>query len=112
MAHSSDKQSSYYFKQTAPNIWEINKFDGARGGDADRPSAEYEIKGNPYSSGDWACTCPASWGGKNRRAIECKHGELLRRWMDIQSSKAHRGKVIYYNSADNRFYVAPGLDLE
>lgn len=106
------KASSYYFKQVSEaGIWDISKFSGDKGGDSSEPEAVYTIKGSPGISGRWECTCPATWGGKNRRSQPCKHGPLLVRWIGIQSSRANQGKAVYYNSADDKFYPLPGLDL-
>lgn len=106
------KPASYYFKQVSEaGIWDISKFDGEKGGDSSEPNAEYTIKGNPDIPGKWECTCPATWGGKNRKSQPCKHGPLLARWISIQRSQTNQNKAIYYNSQDDRFYPLPGLDM-
>jgi hypothetical protein len=102
---------SYYFRPAKPGVWEISKFEGSEGGDTSAPTIVYTIKGDPFTSGKWACDCPATWGGKNRKSLECKHGALLRRWINIDKSKSGKGKVVYYNNTTDKFHVLDGLDL-
>jgi hypothetical protein len=106
------KTFSYYFKQTNPMTWELAKFEGSEGGDDPQPTVVYHLKGDPFTPGKWACDCPATWGGKNRKLVECKHGVWLQRWLQIQHNGNHKGKVIYYNNLTNKFHILKGLEVQ
>lgn len=102
------KPASYYIKQTKPRIWEVAKFDGSMGGDSSEPSQVYHVKGDPTTEA-WGCDCPASWATKNRPAVRCKHGPMVKRWIAIIRRNDPKTQHIYYDSQTDKFYPLKGL---